>query len=141
MGDGGYLLTGTKVPSAGLYTPFMVRTDALGVGMWQLAPSPTATEVWRGTAATPSGTIVVVGETKVAAAGGVDGLTFAMDAYGNTDCGKSGACLTTPLAACDDKNPCTADLCDAAHNGCWHTNLPDTLLCGTGKTCKSGLCQ
>ena len=60
---------------------------------------------------------------------------------GNSTCTESGPCAAKTLTARADTNPCTADLCDAAHNGCYHTNLANGSPCGTNKTCNSGACQ
>ena len=79
-----------------------------------------------------SGAIVVVSGS---------GTLLRTDPWGNATCTTSGPCAAKTLATCADTNPCTADLCDAAHNGCYHTNRPETSPCATGKTCKSGTCQ
>jgi hypothetical protein len=63
------------------------------------------------------------------------------DVWGNSTCSSSAPCAAKTLADCADTNPCTADLCDAAHNGRYHTNLPDGSPCGGGKICKAGACQ
>jgi hypothetical protein len=62
------------------------------------------------------------------------------DAFGNLACAV-GPCATKAATDCDDKNPCTADLCDAVHGGCFYANLANGAACAAGKTCKSGVCQ
>ncbi|MBM4344376.1 MAG: hypothetical protein FJ100_13490 [Deltaproteobacteria bacterium] len=47
---------------------------------------------------------------------------------------------TAPPQACDDKNPCTFDTCDK-QLGCQNANVSDGVVCGTGKSCKAGVCQ
>src|SRR5439155_6006921 len=53
-------------------------------------------------------------------------------------------CLTD--ADCDDKNPCTHDVCAAANGQCVHTPEPDGLpcddqnACTTGNVCAAGAC-
>ena len=77
-------------------------------------------------------------------AGGIDAWFLRTDAWLNLTCPASGPCYSKPAASCDDKNPCTADLCDAAHTGCWHTNLADGSACGNlcspNSTCAAGAC-
>jgi hypothetical protein len=63
------------------------------------------------------------------------------DAFGNTTCAKSGPCAGKSVLDCADTNPCTADLCDANHAGCWHQPLPDGAACGPGKTCTASICK
>ncbi|MSQ82472.1 MAG: hypothetical protein EXR77_06065 [Myxococcales bacterium] len=52
---------------------------------------------------------------------------------------KAGVC-TGDLKACDDKNPCTQDLCDPASGVCTQSQLIDGTPCVTGKTCQAGVC-
>ncbi len=54
-------------------------------------------------------------------------------------CDGTQSCVGTKVV-CDDKNPCTADTCNAA-TGCINDALPDTTPCGGGKACKAGVCQ
>ncbi len=67
------------------------------------------------------------------------------DLFFNTTCVPPCGSLTP--TGCDDANPCTADLCDAAHGGCWHVNLADGAsctsgdACQTGQTCSAGVCS
>ena len=63
------------------------------------------------------------------------------DTWANFTCATSGPCWQKIYADCADTNPCISDLCDAAHNGCFHVPLPDDTTCATGKACKSGNCQ
>ncbi len=62
------------------------------------------------------------------------------DLWGNATCETSGPCWQKTYADCADPNPCTSDLCDAAHSGCFHEPLPDGVECGQGKVCKAGIC-
>jgi len=75
------------------------------------------------------GTVRVIGVAE-------DGWLVRVDAFGNANCTGSGACLKEP--ACDDANPCTADLCDA--KGCSHLAALDGTACEAGKTCIAGKC-
>lgn len=63
------------------------------------------------------------------------------DEFGNTAEGESGPCKGMILEDCADTNPCSADLCDASHDGCYHEPLPDGLACGVNKVCKGGMCK
>ncbi len=67
-------------------------------------------------------------------------LLIRTDAYGHANCAESGACFAKTPADCDDKNPCTADLCDGK-TGCGHVNLPDDATCALAKKCKLGKCS
>lgn len=64
----------------------------------------------------------------------------AADEFGNRGCAESGPCWGRPVADCADTNPCTSDLCDAAHGGCYNPPLPDGTSCGAAKFCKAGTC-
>lgn len=64
------------------------------------------------------------------------------DSWGNMTCETSGPCWKKTYADCSDGNPCTSDLCDAAHNGCYHVALPDGFTCSdAGGKCVSGVCK
>ena len=62
------------------------------------------------------------------------------DLWGNATCESSGPCWQKTYADCADPNPCTSDLCDAAHGGCFHEPLPDGVECAEGKVCNAGSC-
>ena len=76
----------------------------------------------------------------LACQGNSTGFTFT-DPWFNSSCAASGPCLGKSWGDCDDGDPCTADRCDAGHNGCWHLAFPDGSACGAGKACTSGKCQ
>ena len=64
------------------------------------------------------------------------------DTWGNTTCESSGNCWQKTYADCADSNPCTSDLCDAAHGGCYHVPLPDGITCSdSGGHCAAGTCK
>ncbi len=53
---------------------------------------------------------------------------------------KTGACKPTPTnALCDDKNPCTTDICTIG-GSCNHAPVPDGSDCGDGQSCLAGTC-
>ncbi len=101
------------------------RYGALGedLGDWSLAadranrvtPSSTGGLLIAATAGTPSGNLVLH-----------------TDLFGNPSCTASGACFGYDAAACDDKNPCTLDVCQGQ---CLHTNVPDGLACQDSDAC------
>ena len=65
-----------------------------------------------------------------------------LDPWANASCAESGPCFNKSWNDCLDTNPCTADLCDAAHNGCYHVPLPDGATCtDSGNHCKAGTCN
>ena len=65
-----------------------------------------------------------------------------VDAWGNASCAQSGLCFDRGWSECLDTNPCTADLCDGAHNGCYHVQLPDGATCAdSGAHCLNGTCK
>ena len=65
-----------------------------------------------------------------------------LDAWGHDACVASGPCFAKSWNDCSDTNPCTADLCDGAHNGCYHVQLPDGATCAdSGAHCLNGTCK
>lgn len=64
----------------------------------------------------------------------------AADEFGSRGCAESGPCWGRAVADCADSNPCTSDLCDAAHGGCYNPPLPDGTSCGAAKFCKASTC-
>lgn len=64
-----------------------------------------------------------------------------VDAFGNGTCESSGPCFGKKVADCDDGDPCTNDLCDVAHGGCYHEAFADDAPCSPGKICFQGKCM
>ena len=61
--------------------------------------------------------------------------------FGVGKCASDGVCEGTSLtASCDDKNPCTIDLCDGSANGCTHEALPTGTSCGKDLVCTAKSC-
>ena len=121
--NGGFVLTGTATGG------YVLRVDDDGVALWQ----HTAASVNSGVIGLNDGLALVSTAT-----GQFD--LARTDLWGNASCAASGSCVSLNFSDCDDANPCTADLCDAADNGCWHSNLPDGTACGYGATCGAGAC-
>ncbi len=68
------------------------------------------------------------------------------DAPAPRTCDSSGACLpaaATAVTACDDGNPCTADILSADNTSCKHAAMPDYVPCKPGwdTFCFGGQCQ
>ncbi len=145
VGDSGFALVGsTQSKGAGNSDGWLVRTDLSGNQLWD--------RTFGGTGNDGLAAIVDLGGSGFAVAGSIgptstesDMLLLRTDPWGNTSCATSGIC-SGYTNECDDSNPCTADLCDAAHSGCWHSNLPDTSPCSSGdaclvaQTCTAGAC-
>ncbi len=63
-----------------------------------------------------------------------------VDPWLNQTCAQSGPCWSKSLDDCRDTNPCTSDLCDAEHGGCYHVALPDGVSCSDAQVCVAGKC-
>lgn len=64
-----------------------------------------------------------------------------VDAFGHSECAKSGDCFAE-AAMCSDNNPCTLDSCSTA-GGCASTPLADGTACNAGASngsCSNGKC-
>jgi hypothetical protein len=155
LADGGLMVAGlttsTDLPggkkSAGGGDLWLGRTDASGQLLWNLTYGGTENDDAIAMSVLANGGLVLAGTTDSTdvpgsqkTAGFDDVWLVRSDLWGNADCAKSGVCFAKGQAACDDGNACTADLCDAAHGGCWHQNLGDGLPCGGGKSCAGGAC-
>ena len=127
----------STVAGAG-FNPILAHLNATGGVVGKVAlPAGAKDEFLYATVA--SGTaLVLAGSTASKGAGGDDGWVVRTDAFGNATCAASGACLAKANVDCDDKNPCTADLCGAA--GCTKSNATDGTVCGSGLVCKGGAC-
>ncbi len=89
----------------------------------------------------PRGEIIVLRDVFDGVAG-VRSEIWRLDPWGHSSCAESGPCFNKSWNDCLDTNPCTADLCDAAHGGCYHVPLPDGATCtDSGNHCKAGTCN
>jgi hypothetical protein len=118
---------------------WLLQVDVLGNSQWERTFAVAGIEGANALTATPDG-VLVVGYAKPLPPTAQAAKILRTDAFGNLPCATSGPCAGKPFGGCDAANPCTADLCDAAHNGCWHADLPDKATCGTGKACQAGKC-
>ncbi|MBM4342116.1 MAG: hypothetical protein FJ100_01880 [Deltaproteobacteria bacterium] len=107
--------------------------------LWAVAHQPTAPATWRAVAVGPDGGLWLAG----ARAGPVKALVGRSDPWGHLSCPAAGTCAALTADACDDKEPCTFDLCEPG-NGCVHapTSSPcnDGNACTTDDQCKAGTC-
>ena len=66
------------------------------------------------------------------------------DVCTNNDACKAGICTGAAVVDCDDKNPCTDDVCNPKDKTCSHSNniiaCDDGSLCTTGDACAEGKC-
>jgi hypothetical protein len=70
----------------------------------------------------------------------LDVLVRRADLWGVATCAASGACASKGFLECDDKNPCTADLCQSG--ACKNEPLPAGQPCGGGSACDGkGACK
>jgi hypothetical protein len=89
----------------------------------------------------------VVGQCKGVRVCGVGGLSGCNASIQTETCnGQDDDCDgLVDEGTCDDKNPCTSDICDAKAQGCLHDNSPgscdaDANNCTVGDTCVDGKC-
>ncbi len=94
--------------------------------------------VFRGGGLRSDGTLLLGGLSQISQV--PDAAVARVDRWGNLTCSKSGSCITQPLSKCDDKNPCTLDVCGAP-GGCTHAPVQDGVACGANGTCTSGVCK
>jgi len=120
MGAGGLVLTGRK-DSGPDRTLSFVGTGPLGDTRWQrdYAAIGGQSSYPRGAVRLPDGTLCMI--TNPVGKKGAPHLLRA-DAWGETDCAKSGVCAGLSKSGCDDSDPCTADVC-APVGGCGHTAI------------------
>jgi len=133
--DGGFLLAGSTTSSgAGLQDGWLVRTDKWGNVHWQRSFGTGGSEFLSAVTLRPD-----LGLAAVGLATGKAWLLRA-DAWGNTTCTSGGACLDLGIAGCDDKNPCTQDICNPVA-GCQHSAFAVGTRCGETLACdKTGAC-
>jgi len=131
VSDGLAIAGQTASKGAGSADAWLMKTDLAGNLLWDRTYGTAAFEAARAIQALPDGFVMSAGDK---------GALLRTDVFGNTTCPDSGACAGKKIADCDDKNPCTADLCDAL-SGCSHAALVDGAGCGGSSVCVSGTCQ
>ena len=141
-GDGGWSISGTSTDTFGAFRLWWRRVDPLG--------NTVAEQFY----AHPGGG-VIAGSVRPTldmgdgvAIGGV-GTTFSAthlvlvraDQWGNASCTAAGLCSKEAVKACDDGDPCTADLCTPT-KGCVQKAFPcdDGDVCTTDSCTPSGGC-
>ncbi len=131
---GGFAFCGsTASTGAGGDDLWLVRTDALGNKVFGFPYGGANGDGGAGLAVLPDG-FALTGYTQSKGAGGYDAWLLRTDLFGNTTCATSGVCFAKSFADCTDGNPCTADLCDASHAGCFH-GAPAAFTCDDGLKC------
>jgi len=138
--DGLFTVAGNRSIVGGGSEVRLIRSGIDGAQIWNRILPPLKginAVVGRGGLRWLQGAYWLTGSWKTGAAG--KGWYARADAWGHTDCHIVGACASLPAAACDDNNPCTADVCNAASGKCAHAPLDD-LGCGPSKMCKAGVC-
>ncbi len=119
--------------------PSLTAFGAHGHVAWHTELS---TANWRVTALAShfDGTLVGVGVRDHAP---VSSYVFRLSAWGQSNCKAAGPCASKKAAACDDKNVCTNDFCEAA-SGCIHVAhtgaCDDGDKCATLDRCSGGKC-
>ena len=112
------------------------------IGLRADLADPLDTGAWQVTAVAGKPWVAWFGSTAPSADGSQQPILGLADTWGNTTCETSGTCWQKAYADCTDSNPCTSDLCDAAHNGCYHVPLPDGITCSdAGGQCAAGVCK
>ena len=130
---GGYAFSGTTASTgAGGNEMWLVRIDNFGNKFWGFPYGGTGDDGGSRVALLPDG-YALAGYTGSKGAGQQAWL-LRLDLFGNTTCAASGACIGKLASDCTDGNPCTSDLCDATHSGCWH-GAPATFACDDGLKC------
>jgi len=136
----GFVLAGkTQAVGSTFSSPWLVRTDATGQRLTsQEFAGSTGYNNANRVLALDDG--LLIGGIYADASLGAQARLIRTDLFGNISCTDSGTCAAKSVADCDDQNPCTADVCDASHGGCWHSALnlgegcPGVGLCdGNGK--------
>ena len=114
---------------------FAVVGRTTGARLWRFDSAGAGKGDWP-LAATTAARVAIssTGGLLIAANGGTPAqdILFHTDLFGNLTCGASGSCFDYTTQSCDDKNPCTLDVCQGA---CIHTNVADGQACVDGSSC------
>ncbi len=126
----GFAMAGTNFETGA--NVWLLRTDPLGGTLWDRKLGGNADDKAYAMAALPDG-LAIAGSTQSQGAGGSDMWLVRTDSWGASSCSDSGSCATNTASLCDDKDPCTADICTAA-DGCVHT--PVAASCDVTNACQ-----
>lgn len=133
--------------SAGQTDFWLLRTDESGNLLWNQTYGGEQHDFARSIALLADGGFAFAGQTASTDlpegqknAGLTDFYLIRTDAFGHTNCADAGICAAKKATDCDDKNPCTADLCDGKL-GCSNAKLADGSACGSAGTCAAGVCK
>ena len=133
---GGFLLAGQQ--SGGNGTGWFMRSDSLGNEQWSKTWGGNNNDAALAVEVEADFTAIVAGVYSSGNNVG-DGFVRHIDLFGNAGCAASGTCISKQPNDCDDKNPCTLDLCSAGV--CSHSNLANGTICSAaGDQCDNGAC-
>ena len=135
--DGGYVGFGLTYVG-GTLAPLLLRRTTANTTLWQRIHAfggQTTTWVAGGLIRAGNGGFLNSGQRNQ---NGQTPLWLHADRHGFVSCPDAGGC-TSAATTCDDKNPCTADWCDAV-GGCQHAPLSGPS-CGAGGYCQVGVCK
>ncbi len=125
-----YVIAGTSTPPGEARGYELLGLDLSGGQRWSRSIPGSVDYDQVGFTVFPSGQLLLAGK-------GLRALR--MGPWGHFTCKEAGACAGKAVLDCDDQNPCTADLCDAAA-GCTHAPLSDGAACGSEAVCGGGDC-
>ena len=139
--DGGFLVSGVnQLDGVSTFGAGIWRTDSTGRVVWQKTFSDKHSV---------SAEIVPLSNDRLAMVGQRNGEAPAanrwveiLDAWGHADCEQAKACADLSPADCDDKNPCTDDVCLAGACSSWPTTADcvSTEPCTVRDACVDGEC-
>lgn len=143
LADGGFALAGyTGTYGVGLWSSWLVRTDADGWLAWQQAYGTPEMDRAQAVVALPGGGMALAGQVHDAKTGVDAALLVRVDRWGSATCTQDGKCSGLTLADCDDGNACTTDLCsNDAPMGCVHAVVQNGTNCGQDLMCAKGACK
>ena len=131
--SGRLLLAGRTTPLGGDPSAWLLGTDRLGNTRWSRTLSLGE--------ATEAADLVALGDDGVVTAGRAlmagksRGMLARVDPWGHITCADAGVCVKVKDGACDDKDPCTTDVCDPK-TGC-KNGAVDNLLCDAADGCSN----
>ena len=139
--SGGFTLTGWSDATGQSHDIWLAGTDSQGNKQWDRAVEVGGIEAFNALVMETDGTLVAVGQSVAQGndGGASAGLLVRADPWGHSNCAISGECAKLKADACDDEQPCTADVCEAA-SGCVHKPASD-LICDLGTCTDKAVCE